>query len=140
MLLVLPLTLCGLTAITRSEVRSPWPQGVSCSCISCCPTGFRSHGEAGHRTISVRSFRQETHRIFYMSYGCNTENRLKYSFQSVFNAVPALHFRDDKVSIAKICLVPITVSQLKCALHILIGDWYKYSNSRDGIHRFCCFK
>ena len=55
----------------------------------------------------------------------NTENRLKYSFQSVFNAVPALHFRDDKVSIAKICLVPITVSQLKCALHILIGDWYK---------------
>ena len=55
----------------------------------------------------------------------NTENRLKYSFQSVFNAVPALHFRDDKVSIAKIRLVPITVSQLKCALHILIGDWYK---------------
>ena len=54
----------------------------------------------------------------------NTENRLKYSFQSVFNAVPALHFRDDKVSIAKIRLVPITVSQLKCALHILIGDWY----------------
>ena len=55
----------------------------------------------------------------------NTKNRLKYSFQSVFNAVPALHFRDDKVSIAKIRLVPITVSQLKCALHILIGDWYK---------------
>ena len=55
----------------------------------------------------------------------DTENRLKYSFQSVFNAVPALHFRDDKVSIAKICLIPITISQLKCALHILIGDWYK---------------
>ena len=55
----------------------------------------------------------------------DTKNRLKYSFQSVFNAVPALHFRDDKVSIAKIRLVPITVSQLKCALHILIGDWYK---------------
>ena len=54
----------------------------------------------------------------------DTENRLKYSFQSVFNAVPALHFRDDKESIAKIRLVPITVSQLKCALHILIGDWY----------------
>ena len=54
----------------------------------------------------------------------DTENRLKYSFQSVFNAVPALHFLDDKVSIAKIRLVPITVSQLKCALHILIGDWY----------------
>ena len=35
-----------------------------------------------------------------------------------------MHFRDDKVSIAKIRLVPITVSQLKCALHILIGDWY----------------
>ena len=48
----------------------------------------------------------------------DTENRLKYSFQSVFNAVPALHFRDDKESIAKIRLVPITVSQLKCALHI----------------------
>mgnify|MGYP001442093080 CR=1 FL=1 len=55
----------------------------------------------------------------------DTKNRLKYSFQSVFNAVPALHFRDDKVNIAKIRLVPITVSQLKCALHILIGDWYK---------------
>ena len=41
----------------------------------------------------------------------DTKNRLKYSFQSVFNAVPALHFRDDKVSIAKIRLVPITVSQ-----------------------------
>ena len=63
----------------------------------------------------------------------HTENRLKYSFQSVFNAVPALHFRDDKVSIAKIRLVPITVSQLKCALHILIGDWYEswlYSERR----------
>ena len=55
----------------------------------------------------------------------DTENRLKYSFQSVFNAVSALHFRDDKGSIAKIRLVPITVSQLKCALHILIGDWYE---------------
>ena len=55
----------------------------------------------------------------------HTKNRLKYSFQSVFNAVPALNFRDDKGSIAKICLVPITVSQLKCALHILIGDWYQ---------------
>ena len=55
----------------------------------------------------------------------DTKNRLKYSFQSVFNAVPALHFRDDKVSIAKICLVPITISQLKYALHILIGDWYE---------------
>ena len=39
----------------------------------------------------------------------NTKNRLKYTFQSVFNAVPALHFRDEKVSIAKIRLVPITV-------------------------------
>ena len=48
----------------------------------------------------------------------DTENRLKYSFQSVFNAVPALHFRDEKVSIAKIRLVQITVSQFKCALHI----------------------
>ena len=55
----------------------------------------------------------------------DTKNRLKYSFQSVFNAVPALHFRDDKVSSAKKRLVPITVSQLKCALHILIGDWYE---------------
>ena len=55
----------------------------------------------------------------------DTENRLKYSFQSVFNAAPALHFRDDKVSIAKIRLVPIMVSQLKCPLHILIGDWYE---------------
>ena len=54
----------------------------------------------------------------------DTKNRLKYSFQLVFNAVPALHFRDDKVSIAKTRLVPITVSQLKCALHILIGEWY----------------
>ena len=36
-----------------------------------------------------------------------------------------MHFRDDKVSIAKICLAPITVSQLKCALHILTGDWYQ---------------
>ena len=61
----------------------------------------------------------------YCSAPPNTKNRLKYSFQSVFNAVPALHFRDDKVSIAKIRLVPITVSQLKCALHILIGDWYE---------------
>ena len=60
--------------------------------------------------------------IMYAASGAfDTENRLKYSFQSVFNAVPALHFRDDKVSIAKIRLVPITVSQLKCALHILIG-------------------
>ena len=42
----------------------------------------------------------------------NTKNRLKYSFQSVFNAVPALHFRDDKVSIAKICLIPITLNFL----------------------------
>ena len=41
-------------------------------------------------------------------FSTDTENRLKYSFQSVFNAVPALHFRDDKVSIAKIRLVPIT--------------------------------
>ena len=57
-------------------------------------------------------------------YTSDTKNRLKYSFQSVFNAAPALHFRDDKVSIAKIHLIPITVSQLKCALHILIGDWY----------------
>ena len=62
--------------------------------------------------------------FFYACLGFDTKNRLKYSFQSVFNAVPALHFRDDKVSIAKIRLVPITVSQLKCALHILIGDWY----------------
>ena len=60
----------------------------------------------------------------------NTKNRLKYSFQSVFNAVPALHFRDDKVSIAKIRLVPITISQLKCALHILIGDWYELSKAQ----------
>ena len=30
--LVLPLTLCGLTAITRPEVRSPQPQGDSCIC------------------------------------------------------------------------------------------------------------
>ena len=58
----------------------------------------------------------------------DTKNRLKYSFQSVFNAVPALHFRDDKVSIAKTRLVPITVSQLKGALHILIGDWYDTSS------------
>ena len=55
----------------------------------------------------------------------DTKNRLKYSFQSVFNAVPVLHFRDDKVSIEKICLVTIMISQLKCALHILIGDWYE---------------
>ena len=65
----------------------------------------------------------------------DTENRLKYSFQSVFNAVPALHFRDDKVSIAKIRLVPITVSQLKCALHILIGDWY--DTYEEGGYRYC---
>lgn len=64
-------------------------------------------------------------RAWNMASPCDTKNRLKYSFQSVFNAVPALHFRDDKVSIAKIRLVPITVSQLKCALHILIGDWYE---------------
>ena len=61
----------------------------------------------------------------------DTKNRLKYLFQSVFNAVPALHFRDDKVSIAKIRLVPITVSQLKCALHILIGDWYETAYAAD---------
>ena len=65
--------------------------------------------------------------------GCtNTKNRLKYSFQSVFNAVLVLHFRDDNVSIAKIRLIPITVSQLKCALHILIGDWYKLSAKNNG--------
>ncbi len=54
----------------------------------------------------------------------NTENQLKYSFQSVFNAVPALRFRNGKVSIAIIRLVSITISQLKCALHISIGDWF----------------
>ena len=61
--LVLPLTLCDLAAITQPEVRSPWPHGVSCSCISYCPTGSRPHGEAGHRPTSVRSFRQEAHRL-----------------------------------------------------------------------------
>ena len=42
----------------------------------------------------------------------DTKNWLKYSFQSVFNAAPALHFRDDKASIAKTRLVPITVEGL----------------------------
>ena len=77
------------------------------------------------RDISVRNS-GILHTAVSLFFSSHTENRLKYSFQSVFNAVPALHFRDDKVSIAKIRLVPITVSQLKCALHILIGDWYQH--------------
>ena len=99
------------------------------------PASFRFHltmdtlalGYSLPATGRLRDF----HPLEYAPAGRTTENRLKYSFQSVFNAVPALHFRDDKVSIAKIRLVPITVSQLKCALHILIGDWYKIMKCDD---------
>ena len=37
------------------EVSQQWrcpqrqPPGASCSCTSCCPTGYRPHGAAGHR-------------------------------------------------------------------------------------------
>lgn len=38
-LLVLPLSLCELTAISRSKARALWSPGASCSYTSCCPTG-----------------------------------------------------------------------------------------------------
>ena len=60
--LVLPLTICGLAAITLPEARSPRHPGASYSCISCCPIGFRPHDEAGRRPTSTPNFRPGRHR------------------------------------------------------------------------------
>ena len=63
MKLVLPLTLCALAAITRPEARPPRHPGASCSCISCCPTGFRLHDEAVRRPASMPNFHPGRHRL-----------------------------------------------------------------------------
>ena len=60
--LVLPLTICDLTAISRPAALAPWFPDASCSCTSCSPTGFRLHDEAVRRPASALSSRQETHR------------------------------------------------------------------------------
>ena len=101
----------------------PKPRAGTTDCVHTCLFRLPLRGRRGD-ACERRLWRRKRARRSGRIKATDTENRLKYSFQSVFNAVPALHFRDDKVSIAKIRLVPITVSQLKCALHILIGDWY----------------
>ena len=57
--LVLPLTICDLTAISRPAAPAPWFPDASCSCTSCSPTGFRLHDEAVRRPASAPSSRQE---------------------------------------------------------------------------------
>ena len=61
--LVLPLTLCGLAAITQPEARPSGRPDASCSCISCCPTGFRLHDAAWRRPASMPNFHPGRHRL-----------------------------------------------------------------------------
>ena len=55
--LALPLTPCGMAAIARPWFLFPWPPDASCSCISCCPTGFPQHNAAGRTPALVPNSR-----------------------------------------------------------------------------------
>ena len=55
--LALPLTPCGMAAITRPWFLFPLPPDASCSCISCCPTGFPQRDAAGRTPASVLNSR-----------------------------------------------------------------------------------
>ena len=50
-----------LSEVSRQRRRRPeLPPSASCSCISCCPTGFLPRGVASRRPASGRNFRQGT--------------------------------------------------------------------------------
>ena len=59
-----------------NEISQQWrhpprsPPGASYSCTSCCPTGYRPHGAAGHRPASKQSFRPGS----YPLHGCGVRS------------------------------------------------------------------